>query len=1638
MNSITPTLCSRSSAGARTRFAARLSRIAAFACLLLAGSVAQGITVLWQAPNTTVQLGSPFAQLEFENPLAGTEQVAGYKVLEWRDADYAPGPPPWYDDWTVNPVSGIIDGNANEIYMRQQGQSAWTTTTVPSTRISIHLNADNNDGLADVQVDGVTIAKFDMWTAACCQTALILVQGLANTTHTVTVVDVGMGVGGTDVHVMGAAALEESQFKWNQPPVPAEPTNVFYGWNEPSMEDQPMFAADDWVCSTTNPVTRIRWWGSFLNWQQSYPPQQPAGFLIRFWTDVPKGADPLFPNFSHPGVQTGPTIFCANFTSSFAGWDYDPRSGRYEACFMYEQTLAPSEYFYQDPGPDGTNIYWLSIQAVFQYPTNTWGWKTRPRDDTSAAPDDAVVFDPTVPFYQPLFWPDETSSWDLAFELFSNRGESAIKWEQWPDLSPLGMDVRTDTIPSPPTLLADDFLCTSPGYITNITVWGSWLNDSAPASGNNVTFTLSIHDDIPGPPYSQPGTVKWVQTFAPGSFTCKVFAAGLQEGWLTPPSLYIPAGDTMCYQYTFSIPIQQAFYQEGYPRQPMVYWLDVQAQPPSPSYQFGWKTCITNWNDSAAWANAVEPYNGLWNQLIFEKPLDLAFRLETTSETFEEIKWSQPPVRCAPTNAFNGWNEESVMDSPYVVADDWVCTNSGPVTDIHWWGSFIGWSEPDWPALPDAFRIRIWSDIPAGTFNNYSQPGNILWETFCTNFTCRFVGWDIDPRDPNAAPEACFMFEQDLLEDEWWWQGPGTNIYWLSIEAVYRSGQAPEYPWGWKTRPRDPDSPAPDDAVRIYDPFAQPPGCEPIWWPDPTISWDLAFALTTRETENPTQDFGDAPAPYPTLLANNGASHTVVPGITLGANLDAESDGQPDSNALGDDNNPVAGPDDEDGVVLGTLLIPGEVATVQVTASTVGFLSAWMDFNADGSWATPGEQIFTDVPLTPGVNSLSFSLPLNAAQGAKVCARFRFSTATGLSFTGPAPDGEVEDYRWFIEELDFGDAPDPAYPTLYANNGARHVLSGLFLGAQIDAEPDGQPSPNAVGDDNNPPALDDEDGVVFTTALIAGVPASVQVTASGPGLLQGWIDFNRNGSWAEANEQIIVNQPVNAGANLITFSVPNGLPAGKTYARFRLSSLPNLSFTGPARDGEVEDYTVTLYPIKWLQAPEQGSEGVDVSDQTELADDFQCTQSGPITDIHFWGSFLYDLLPPDGPGSLPITLSIYDDVPRGPDNPYSHPGTLKWSMDFAPGQYQVGNNMHTSEWWHDPAALLPAWLFPGDTNMYQFDFYIDPADAFQQVEGNIYWLSVKYASGGANYAFGWKTTCNDWNDDACWLDASGIWKELRYGGNHPRAPESLNLAFALSGPEGLSDLDFGDAPSPYATLLANNGARHFAIPGFCLGPLEDTEADGQPHALALGDLPDEDGVQFTTPVLVGTQACVSVTLTAPSTATGLLDAWMDFNANGAWETAAGEQIFTNQLLLSGVNNLCFPVPVAAKLGTNFARFRLSSAGGLPPTGYASDGEVEDYQVTLLQRRLQTNIVITNIVVTNLFVTNQVVGLAWTYQNDVHYQVLSALSLGTNGSGGGILWSNAGPELIGPAHWHWETNSVRTQKFYRVMAPYLWP
>jgi len=152
-------------------------------------------------------------------------------------------------------------------------------------------------------------------------------------------------------------------------------------------------------------------------------------------------------------------------------------------------------------------------------------------------------------------------------------------------------------------------------------------------------------------------------------------------------------------------------------------------------------------------------------------------------------------------------------------------------------------------------------------------------------------------------------------------------------------------------------------------------------------------------------DHGDAPAIYP------NAAHVIDGVYFLGTDIDYETGSLPNATATGDDNDTS---DDEDGVILPAIILADNPLNVSVQASRNGFLDAWIDYNADGDWDDPGEQVFNTQALVAGVNILPFTPPIGLTDGLSF-ARFRFSAAGGLTPSSDANEGEVEDYQVTLE-----------------------------------------------------------------------------------------------------------------------------------------------------------------------------------------------------------------------------------------------------------------------------------------------------------------------------------------------------------------------------------------------------------------------------------------------------------------------------------------------------------------------------------------------------------------------------------------------------------------------------------------------
>lgn len=140
--------------------------------------------------------------------------------------------------------------------------------------------------------------------------------------------------------------------------------------------------------------------------------------------------------------------------------------------------------------------------------------------------------------------------------------------------------------------------------------------------------------------------------------------------------------------------------------------------------------------------------------------------------------------------------------------------------------------------------------------------------------------------------------------------------------------------------------------------------------------------------------------------------------------------------------------------------------------------------------------------------------------------------------------------------LDFGDAPSAeqsaltvSYPTMLADDGARHGVGGPRLGAFEDAEADGQPSDGLNADGTFRSATDD-DGVQFLTSLVTSAVSSTTATVAVEvgyanllgNRLEAWIDFNRDGDWLDPGEQIFRSADLGATSGVKLLSHPTLIP----------------------------------------------------------------------------------------------------------------------------------------------------------------------------------------------------------------------------------------------------------------------------------------------------------------------------------------------------------------------------------------------------------------------------------------------------------------------------------------------------------------
>lgn len=160
----------------------------------------------------------------------------------------------------------------------------------------------------------------------------------------------------------------------------------------------------------------------------------------------------------------------------------------------------------------------------------------------------------------------------------------------------------------------------------------------------------------------------------------------------------------------------------------------------------------------------------------------------------------------------------------------------------------------------------------------------------------------------------------------------------------------------------------------------------------------------------------------------------------------------------------------------------------------------------------------------------------------------------------------------FLLESDNADVGDA--PISYGN--PTHTLAGIRLGASVDADASLLNNATATGDDTN--NTDDEDGVTLVPLMPIGqatvVPVNIQ---NAGGFLSAWFDWNADGDFNDAGEQMVTAQAVAVGTLNLSVTVPPGAVVGPTFARFRVCTNNTALDTcnapvGTVQSGEVEDY----------------------------------------------------------------------------------------------------------------------------------------------------------------------------------------------------------------------------------------------------------------------------------------------------------------------------------------------------------------------------------------------------------------------------------------------------------------------------------
>jgi len=273
------------------------------------------------------------------------------------------------------------------------------------------------------------------------------------------------------------------------------------------------------------------------------------------------------------------------------------------------------------------------------------------------------------------------------------------------------------------------------------------------------------------------------------------------------------------------------------------------------------------------------------------------------------------------------------------------------------------------------------------------------------------------------------------------------------------------------------------------------------------------------------------------------------------------------------------------------------------------------------------------------------------------------------------------------------------------------------------------------------------------------------------------------------------------------------------------------------------------HKMHFPQLPDEAGWDVNATQPLVLADDWMCSETGWVKDIHFWGSWMHG----NTGQIIQFVLSIHADIPD-PDGPgplFSMPGPTLWEQEIPIDRVIVQPiDPPTAEGWYDPSTGL---FIVGDHQAYfQYNVFLPEEMWFYQEQGTIYWLNISAIVADPSVTqWGWKSTLNHWNDDAVWALWGGlVWDDMY---EPPDFLQSLDLSFVITTHE------------PEACCL-QDGSCIMVAPSVCLAQGGTPQGAGTTCTQATACcLPDGSCVMVDplccdemggTPSPIGAQACL--------------------------------------------------------------------------------------------------------------------------------------------------------------------------------------